>query len=152
MKSAKPSPLSVLYYIGLLYFPGTLLHELSHYLAARLFRVPVLSFSIFPRITTTGIIFGQVSIQRVDPFRRALVAIAPLVIGAVLLYGALQWIIRFGQFNAPTAIVCYIALCLLNMMIPSRQDITVALPGLLLTGIVIMLILILLFTSRLTLY
>jgi membrane-associated protease RseP (regulator of RpoE activity) len=57
---------SILYYIGILYFPGTLLHELSHFLAAVILRVPVASFSIMPKVTPTGILFGRVSALPVE--------------------------------------------------------------------------------------
>lgn len=144
--------MSILYYIGLLYFPGTLLHELSHFLAAVLLRVPVASFSIMPKVTPTGILFGRVSVQKVDPFRSAIIAIAPLLTGAVTLFVVLNWLQRNAGLNIVTFLVSYAALCLINMMIPSKQDMKVALPGLMIIFGLAVFIYLLFFLTRTSLY
>lgn len=144
--------MSILYYIGLLYFPGTVLHELSHFLSAVLLRVPVASFSIIPRVTATGIVFGRVSVQKVDPFRSAIIAIAPLVTGAVGLFFTLRWLQINATTNVQTVLIGYLSLCLVNMMIPSKQDMKVALPGILIVSAIVGFLYLVFFLSRMQLY
>jgi hypothetical protein len=143
---------SILYYIGILYFPGTLLHELSHFLAAVILRVPVASFSIMPKVTPTGILFGRVSVQKVDPFRSAIIAIAPLLTGAISLLFVLNWIKANAKLDVVTLLACYFALCLINMMIPSKQDVKVALPGIVIITAIVVGIYLLFFMTRTSLY
>lgn len=70
----------------LLLLPGVLLHEVSHWLAAKLLGVPVGSMSLGPKSTGGGkrIEMGAVRIGSVDPFRESLIGVAPLMTGSVL--------------------------------------------------------------------
>lgn len=128
------------------------MHELSHFLAAVVLRVPVASFSIMPKVTPTGILFGRVSIQKVDPFRSAIIAIAPLLTGAISLFLVLNWLKTNAKLDAVTLIACYSTLCLINMMIPSKQDVKVALPGLVIITAIAVGIYVLFFLTRTSLY
>ncbi len=66
--------------------PGFLLHEGSHALAAFFLRVPILGATLIPRPSMDGMAVGAaVQVARRDPVRMALVALAPLVVGAVAL-------------------------------------------------------------------
>ena len=67
---------------SLLFFPGVLLHELSHLLAALVLRVPVKKFSLIPHTTPTGRVrLGYVQTSQVDFIRDALIGTAPLITG-----------------------------------------------------------------------
>jgi hypothetical protein len=69
---------------SLLFLPGVLLHELSHYLMARLLGVRTGGFSIFPQTTPDGRLqLGYVETARTDVARDALVGAAPLVTGGL---------------------------------------------------------------------
>jgi hypothetical protein len=80
----------VLYVIVL--FPGVVFHELSHWLAARLLAVKVRSFSLRPRREGGGRVrLGYVTTDPADPFRSALIGLAPTLVGSaalVLAYSA----------------------------------------------------------------
>lgn len=70
----------------LLLLPGVLAHELSHYLAAKLLRVPVGKISLGPTRTREGVTrLGSVSMARTDPLRGSLIGLAPLVTGSILI-------------------------------------------------------------------
>ena len=69
---------------SILFLPGVLLHELSHYLAARLLRVPVGRVSIIPQSLPGGRLrLGYVETSHTDVFRDALIGAAPLVAGSI---------------------------------------------------------------------
>ncbi len=69
---------------SMLFFPGVLLHELSHFLMARLLGVRTGGFSLFPRATSDGrIILGYVETAHADVVRDSLIGAAPIVAGGL---------------------------------------------------------------------
>jgi hypothetical protein len=76
--------LSLLIY-ALLIWPGTVLHELSHFIVARLLGVRAGLPHLLPgRPDKQGrMVLGYVLVERSDPVRRALIGAAPLVAGSV---------------------------------------------------------------------
>jgi hypothetical protein len=69
---------------SLLLFPGVLLHEFSHYLMAKVLRVPTGRFSLIPRRLDGGrLLMGFVETEKVDYLRDALVGAAPFITGSV---------------------------------------------------------------------
>ena len=69
---------------SLLFFPGVLLHELSHYFMARLLRVRTGRFSLIPRRMGDGRLqMGFVETAQTDILRDALIGSAPLIAGGV---------------------------------------------------------------------
>jgi hypothetical protein len=70
---------------ALLFLPGVLLHELSHYVMARLLGVRTARFSILPNILPGGKLqLGFVETEQVDLIRDALIGLAPLISGGAL--------------------------------------------------------------------
>ena len=68
---------------SLLFFPGVFLHELSHYLMARLLRVQTGGVSVLPQATADGrLILGYVETARSDFVRDSLIGAAPLIAGS----------------------------------------------------------------------
>ena len=66
--------------------PGTLIHELSHWLVAEILQVPTGKMSLMPEVVDgSGVKLGSVQIARTDVFRRTLIGLAPLLIGLVLI-------------------------------------------------------------------
>jgi len=83
---------------SLLFFPGVLLHESSHYLMARLLGVHIGRFSILPRSMEDGRLqLGFVETAATDWFRDALIGAAPLVAGG--LFVAYAGLTRLGLFD-----------------------------------------------------
>jgi hypothetical protein len=77
---------------SLLFFPGVLLHELSHYLVARLLGVRTGKFSLLPRTMEDGRLqLGFVETAKTDLVRDALIGAAPLIAGGAFI-GYAGWV------------------------------------------------------------
>jgi hypothetical protein len=69
---------------ALIFFPGVLLHELSHFLAAKLLGVRTGRFSIFPQPLPNGRLrLGYVETESGGSVRDAIIGAAPLVTGCL---------------------------------------------------------------------
>ncbi len=67
---------------SLLFFPGVVLHEVSHFLMAKLLWVPTGRFSLIPRRRNDGrLLMGFVETAPTDILRDALIGAAPLLAG-----------------------------------------------------------------------
>jgi hypothetical protein len=87
-----------LYFVLLL--PGIIIHELSHWLAAKLLGVRTGEVSLWPsKGRGKQMRMGSVSVARTDPFRASLIGVAPLISGslAVLIIG--QLILGLGDLG-----------------------------------------------------
>lgn len=77
--------LSILLF-SIVFLPGVLLHEISHYLTAKLLKVPTGRFSVLPRPLPEGKLqLGYVETYKTDVFRDALIGFAPLVTGMTVI-------------------------------------------------------------------
>jgi hypothetical protein len=124
----------------LLLLPGVVVHELSHWLAARLLGVRVSPISIGPeRKRGREVRFGSVQIARADPLRESLIGLAPLVTGTALVLVIARW--GFGLLPTLSGAVAswparlwaclrvpdawlwvYLVFAVSNAMLPSASD------------------------------
>lgn len=129
---------------SILFLPGVFLHELSHFLAAKLLFIPTGKFSIFPRSLPDGRLqLGYVETARSDVVRDSLVGAAPLIAGIIFVaYVAIYhlqlrvlWdVFRNGQLDLfwmgvrslPQArdfyLWSYLAFAVSSTMMPSQSD------------------------------
>lgn len=69
---------------SLIFLPGVFLHESSHFVVAKILRVPTGRFSIFPQSLPDGRLqLGYVETGRADIIRDSLIGAAPLIVGTV---------------------------------------------------------------------
>lgn len=69
-------------FFSILFLPGVLLHEVSHYLAARMLGVHTGGISLIPRTLDDGRLqMGYVETAKTDILRDALIGLAPLLVG-----------------------------------------------------------------------
>jgi hypothetical protein len=153
----------ILYFVIML--PGILVHELSHWLMARLLGLRTGKLSIGPSRTGRGKVrLGSVRVSRADPLRESLVGVAPLLAGCalVLLLGSLVFDLG-ALLNAFTArqagaflgilasslkaadfwLWLYIIFAVSNAMLPSESDRQAWLPlALFLGGLTLVLLII----------
>ena len=82
---------------AILFFPGVLLHETSHYLMARLLGVKTGRISLIPRqIDERRLQLGSVETAHTDLIRDALIGAAPLITGGIVVA-----YIGFVRFDLP---------------------------------------------------
>lgn len=82
-------PNRAVYLYALILFPGVLLHEVSHWVTARLLGVRTGSFSVVPRRQADGSIqLGYVEYYKgktLDPIRESLIGGAPMIVGTLII-------------------------------------------------------------------
>lgn len=111
--------------LALLFFPGTLIHELSHLLMAALLFVPVGQMELWPKMEDEhSVKLGSVQIAETDIFRRFLIGAAPFLFGISLLLGVLFYGVNAHLFNQRwyVAIMMYLAFEIGNTMFSSKKD------------------------------
>ena len=128
----------------IVFLPGVILHEVSHWLMARMVGARTISLSIWPARQADGSLrLGYVQTERVDFVREAMIGIAPLLAGSAavvmigysrLAVGSLETalasgnVYQFFQFftgqvnTADLLIWLYLLFALSNTMLPSASD------------------------------
>ncbi len=129
---------------SLLFFPGVLLHETSHYLAARLVGVRTGRFSVLPQLMANGHLrLGYVETAAADPLRDGIIGTAPLLAGGLVIgflgtrmlgLGALAQLATGGEWDAFWSGISglpqqqdfwlwfYLAFAVSSTMLPSSSD------------------------------
>jgi hypothetical protein len=91
-------------FFSLLFFPGIVLHELSHYFTARLLGVRTGRIGLLPDVMSNGKLrLGYVEVARSDIARDSLVGAAPFVTGlivvALIAIGPLHMVVLWDTFR-----------------------------------------------------
>ena len=129
---------------SVLFLPGVFLHELSHFVMAKILRVRTGKFSVFPQALPDGRLqLGYVETVRSDVVRDSLIGAAPLIVGTLFVaYVAINHLhlrvvwdaFRNGQFNLfwmglrvlPNVrdfyLWFYLAFAVSSTMLPSESD------------------------------
>jgi len=148
---------------SLLFFPGVLLHEGSHFVIARLLGVRTGRFSVIPQAQADGRLrLGYVETARTGLLRDALIGAAPLILGMlfiafasinrlhlVFLWDTLrtaQWdLFWLGLSTVPTLsdfwLWFYLTFAVSSTMLPSASDRRAWLPLALVAGVLLALML-----------
>jgi hypothetical protein len=92
-----------------IFLPGVFLHEASHFVMAKILRVPTGRFSILPKSLPDGRLqMGYVETAKADIVRDSLIGAAPLIIGTIFIayvsiyqleMRVLWEVFRDGKFN-----------------------------------------------------
>lgn len=115
--------------LALFLLPGTFIHELSHLMMAMALRVPAGGFTVWPAIDPQGYVrAGRVMIAKVDPFRRTIIGIAPMLIGLTLLFFTgkhffpLPLELTTSNLQLTTLLGLYLFFVISTTMFSSRKD------------------------------
>ncbi|MFC1653727.1 hypothetical protein ACFL1M_02670 [Patescibacteria group bacterium] len=117
---------------SMIYLPGTIIHELSHFFTAAFLGVRTGEISIFPREEEDSRIqLGSVKIAKTDFFRSSLIGVAPFIVGNILLFYFVSVlgidITRIGELlkadmGIQKSIFLYLTLAVSNTLFTSKED------------------------------
>ena len=112
-----------IYFLAVLFFPGVVIHELSHWLMAQILFVPTGRVEFMPQLRGNELKLGSVAIAQVDPIRRALVGVAPFLFGITII---LTLLFFYDKISIPESIKLYVIGYSIfeigNTMFSSRKD------------------------------
>lgn len=113
--------------LSLVFLPGIAIHELAHLLVASLLFVPVGEIEFLPKLTEQGVKLGSVEVAKTDPLRRALIGLAPIVVGVVLILLILFYVSTTAlpiELPLPVqfTMVGYTVFVIANTMFASSKD------------------------------
>lgn len=114
----------MIYLLSLFFFPGTLIHELAHYITALLLFVHVGKMEFVPKVIGNGVKMGSVEIGHSDPIRRALIGMAPFFWGTTIILLILTLFQNNGGIDnlGITILTGYVLFEISNTMFSSRKD------------------------------
>lgn len=113
-------------FYSLLFLPGTVLHELSHWIVAEILQVRTGQITILPDFEPSGESqrLGSVATARSDPFRGFLIGVAPFITGIAIL-AILGRLLEVGWGVYPlwqVALLIYGIMVISNSMMISKED------------------------------
>ncbi|MBI4225724.1 hypothetical protein HY612_01285 [Candidatus Roizmanbacteria bacterium] len=108
--------------VSLLFFPGTIVHEVAHFFAATVLFLRVRSISIFPKWEGREIKLGSVLYEKKDFVRGLLVGIAPIFAGLLFFW----FVAVFNLFPSKSIVLnivfLYLIFAVSSMMFSSKRD------------------------------
>lgn len=112
----------VFFLVSLLFFPGTILHELSHLLAAGILMMRVHSIKIFPERQGNQIKLGSVLYEKKDFVRGILVGIAPFFAGILFFWIMSSFSLFPNKILWLNPILIYFFFTVSSTMFSSKKD------------------------------
>lgn len=131
--------------LAMIFLPGTIIHELSHFLTAVILFVKVGRIEFIPKRTENNLMLGSVEIAKTDPIRRCLIGFAPVLVGTLVVVGAIFLFdknISFFQsknvaiFVLSVLVLIYLLFAISNTMFSSSKDVEGAVATLITIGII----------------
>jgi len=118
------------YALAFIFFPGVVVHEMSHYLAAKFLFVPTGKVSLFPKREGDYVKLGSVNVARSNFIKEFVIGVAPLLSGTTSILLAVYFMLQdLSGFNLIKILIClYVILVVANTMYASRKDFQAALP------------------------
>ncbi len=110
--------------IAILFLPGTIVHELSHWIMAKILFVPTGRMSLLPKLMGSTILMGSVSIAKVDRIRSLLIGIAPFITGSFIILSSFFFILP-NIHSLGYWVIClfvYLLFVITNSMFSSKKD------------------------------
>lgn len=124
---------TTIYLLSFLFFPGTVVHELSHAAMAALLQVNIGDISLWPNIDGDQVKLGSVQIERTDFIRRFIIGVAPVIFGVALLYAVVFFTLTYNKAVILNYIIAgYSIFTVSNSMYSSKRDMEGALEFLIL--------------------
>lgn len=99
---------------SIIFLPGVITHELSHFFIATILGVPTGKIEIFPRPHSRAL--GSIQVASTDFVRASLIGIAPFLIGSFTIVALNLWL------HLPYYLDFYLIFALANTMFTSQSD------------------------------
>ena len=106
--------------------PGTLLHELMHWLVALITHGKPSLPSIWPKRSRDGWMLGHVDFANPRWYNTALIALAPLMLLPLVIWLYLHQIAKIPLFSGWHWLLMYVAITAAMSTLPSRVDLRLA--------------------------
>lgn len=116
--------------VSIVFFPGTVVHELAHLFTAEILGVHTGKLTLIPEsLEGTEIKAGGVLIAETDPLRRTLIGLAPVTWGITLLT-ALSYVLlqNIHSVTIITILIFYSMFAVSNSMFSSKEDMKGVIP------------------------
>lgn len=113
-----------IYLTAIFFFPGVVIHELSHWIMAQILFVRTGEIEFLPVLRGTELKLGSVAIEQTDPIRRALIGVAPFLTGTTLILLILFYFqeIHLASLSMQLIVAGYVIFEIGNTMFSSRKD------------------------------
>jgi len=106
-----------------LFFPGIVVHEMAHLLVAGLLLVKTGEMELTPKIMESGIRLGSVEVAKTDPFRKAIIGVAPVLLGLAVIFGILFYLQTLTVKSMGLYLLSfYIVFTVGNTLFSSKKD------------------------------
>lgn len=132
--------------VSYFFFPGVLVHEVSHFLMAKVLGVKTHGMEFLPVLNGTSLKMGSVSIEKTDLLRSLLIGVAPLFVGVGLLVLSLSQIVKTFSYSdifssglsiGLALIAGYIVFVVTNTMFSSKKDVEGLVEVLIIVGLIL---------------
>lgn len=111
-------------FLTIVLFPGTVVHELAHLFTAEILGVKTGKLTLVPEsIQGQEIRSGSVAIAQTGPFRRALIGLAPFIVGIISICAVAYFLsVQEYQNKYLPFLLYYLLFAVSNSMFPSPVD------------------------------
>lgn len=110
--------------LSFIFFPGVIVHELSHWIMANMLFVKTGEIEFMPQIHGNTVKLGSVAVAKTDPIRRFFIGVAPILFGLIVIFGL--YVLLFPTFTIAFSWKELLFLCMLfevgNTMYSSKKD------------------------------
>lgn len=107
--------------IAILYFPGTLIHEMSHLVTAMILNLKIRDITLIPKVRGNVLKLGTVWYEKKDVVRGLIVGIAPFF-AAMYAFWLIDAMKLLSGSLVVTAFFSYIVFTISSTMFSSKQD------------------------------
>ena len=108
--------------ISILYFPGTVIHEMAHFFMATILFLKVKDIKILPKIKEHEIKLGSVVFEKHDFLRGVVVGIAPFIFAFIIFYSISLLNLFPSNSILLNIIFLYLIYVISSTMFSSKQD------------------------------
>jgi len=108
--------------VSFLFFPGTVIHEMGHFVAATVLNLKVYEIRLFPQWKKNQIKLGSVFYEKKDFLRGILVGVAPIFFGLIFFWFLAKFHLFPNSQIGLNIFFGYIIFSVSSTMFSSKQD------------------------------